>query len=85
MDNCVIHHTPQVVRMIEEVGAIVHFLPPYSPDYNPIEMTFSKVKSTIKELEGSSTIHHDIETLMLMAFASVTPEDCQGWIRHCLN
>ena len=52
MDNCSIHHVPETVSMIEEVGAMVHFLPPYSPDLNPIEEAFSKVKSEIKNLEG---------------------------------
>ena len=85
MDNCSIHHIPEVVELIQEVGAIVHFLPPYSPDYNPIEMTFSKVKSTIKELETIMLHENDIETLMLTAFASITPQDCQGWISHCLK
>ena len=37
MDNCAIHHVAEIVPMIEEVGAIVHFMPPYSPDLNPIE------------------------------------------------
>lgn len=73
MDNCAIHHLPEVIGMIEEVGAIVHFLPPYSPDYNPIEMTFSKVKSTIKGLENSMP-HGSIETIMLAAFATITPK-----------
>ena len=44
MDNCSIHHIQEAVSMIEEVGAIVEFLPPYSPDLNPIKEAFSKVK-----------------------------------------
>ncbi len=36
LDNCSIHHVDGVVDMIHKVGALVHFLPPYSPDYNPI-------------------------------------------------
>jgi len=48
MDNCSIHHISEIVQMIEEVGAIVHFLPPYSPDLMPIEMAFSKVKTSLK-------------------------------------
>ena len=44
LDNCSVHHMEGVVAMIEEAGAIVHFLPPYSPDFNPIEETFAKVK-----------------------------------------
>ena len=48
MDNYSIHHISEIVQMIEEVGAIVHFLPPYSPDLMPIEMAFSKVKTSLK-------------------------------------
>lgn len=70
--------------MIEQVDAIVHFLPPYSPDFNPIEMTFSKVKSSIKDLEDSMA-YNDIETIMMTAFTSVSPQDCQEWIMHCLK
>ena len=47
MHNCFIHHIGEVVKMIEEVGAIVHFLPPYSPDFMPIELAFSKVKTSL--------------------------------------
>ena len=44
MDNCTIHHVPDIVEIIEDVGAMVHFLPPYSPDFNPIELAFSKAQ-----------------------------------------
>ena len=64
--------------MIEEVGTTVQFLPPYSPDLNPI----SKVKSELKCLKDGID-HSDIEVLTLTAFASVTPQDCKGWISHC--
>ena len=53
LDNCSIHHVDGIASMIEEVGALVHFLPPYSPDFNPIEETFSKVKAEMKNLEVS--------------------------------
>jgi len=43
MDNCAIHLVSEVVQMIEEVGAMVHFLPPYCPDFIPIELAISKV------------------------------------------
>ena len=48
MDNCSIHHVSGIVQMIEEVGLIVHFLPPYSPDFMLIELAFSKVKAALK-------------------------------------
>ena len=82
MDNCTIHHIPEIVPMIEGVGALVHFLPPYSPDLNPIEEAFSKVKSEIKSLEPTMN-EYDMESIMLAAFASISPYDCQGWISHC--
>ena len=47
MDNCSIHHIQEIVEMIHEIVALVHSLPPYSPDYNPIEEAFSKVKSSL--------------------------------------
>ena len=45
LDNASIDHVPQVTTAIEDMGAIVHFLPPYSPDFNPIEELFSKTKA----------------------------------------
>lgn len=83
MDNCSIHHTDNIVKSIQEVGALVHFLPPYSPDFQPIEETFSKVKSELAILEeGSDDFGGDVEQLLLASFLSVTPQDCCGWIEH---
>ena len=82
MDNCAIHHVPGIAQVIGESGALLHFLPPYSPDLNPIELAFSKVKSEIRNLERSMS-ECDIETLMLAGFASITEQDCQGWFSHC--
>ncbi len=48
LDNASLHHMESVTAMINVVGALVRFLPPYSPDLNPIEEVFSKVKSVLK-------------------------------------
>ena len=48
MDNCSIHHVDTITQMIHSSGALLRFLPPYSPDLNPIEYTFFKVKSFVK-------------------------------------
>ena len=48
MDNCSIHHVSQVESLITEIGALVDYFPPYSPDFNPIEHCFSKVKACLK-------------------------------------
>ncbi len=82
LDNCSIHHASGIVHTIEDVGALVHFLPPYSPDFNPIEETFSKVKTVLKSTETDMDDVNDVETLLLASFTSVTPDDCEGWISH---
>ena len=80
MGNCAIHHVHGIVEMIHEVGALVHFLPPYSPNYNPIEEAFSKVKCTLKLLDQEAEAVDNYETIVLSAFSTITPHDCQQWI-----
>ena len=82
MDNCSIHHTGEVEDVLYDAGVITHFLPPYSPDYNPIELAFSKVKYAIKSME-SEMLEVDMDTIILAAFATITPSDCQSWITNC--
>ena len=55
MDNCAIHHTEPIASITQEVGSLVHYLPPYSPDLNPIESAFSKVKLELQQLEEDVT------------------------------
>jgi len=83
LDNCSIHHIDEVVDMIHEVGALVHFLPPYSPDYNPIESLFSKLKTEIKAIESECDSYADIETIVLTALSSITTQDCVNWAENC--
>lgn len=83
LDNVSIHHTSSVVHTIQlSTGALVQFLPPYSPDLNPIEMAFAKVKSVMKSNE---TIwkDYDVETMLIAALNTVIKSDCEGWITHC--
>ena len=82
MDNASIHHQTSIVHAIQNTGALLHFLSPYSPDFNPIEFMFSKLKSVLKKNE---TVWEDFdtETAVLAAVNTVTPEDCQAWIAHC--
>lgn len=84
LDNCSIHHVHGIASMIEQVGALVHFLPPYSPDFNPIEETFSKVKAEMKNMEAAMADVLDIETIVYSAFATITPDDCKGWITNSI-
>ena len=61
--------------------AHILFLPPYSPDLNPIEELFSKVKIILRSAEDLLHVA-DLETLLLHSFTSVTEEDYQAWIGH---
>ena len=79
LDNCSIHHCAEVESTLREIGVMVHFLPPYSPDLNPIEEAFSKVKTQLKSIELDVG---DTEAAVLASFATVTTQDCIGWISH---
>lgn len=82
LDNASIHHVAGTVDIIQNAGALAYFLPPYSPDLNAIEHTFSKVKSVLKANEDDWS-ELDAETAVVAAFNCITIEDCQGWITHC--
>ena len=80
LDNCSVHHVEGVVEPMQEMGTIVHFLPPYSPDLTPIELLFSKVKSLIHAMEMEMNALNDIDTIALAAFSCITSDDCKSWI-----
>ena len=83
MDNCSIHHVDCVEQLFRDAGILVLFLPPYSPDMNPIEHTFSKVKNYLRRHDEPVQIVDDVTPLVRAAFDTVTEEDCRGWIQHC--
>ena len=80
LDNCSVHHVAGAVQSMQQKGSLVQFLPPYSPDYNPIEFLFAKVKSILRAMETELSITADIETIVLMAFSQITRDDCRAWI-----
>ena len=81
MDNCSIHHVPEVIELIHSVGAIVVFLPPYSPDFTPIEEMFSKIKNFVRQHE--TVFEAAPKEVLSAAFDSVTEQDCFGWYKDC--
>ena len=81
MDNASIHHIEGVKEMINEVGALLLYLTPYSPDHNPMEELFSKLKYMTKHYEKQSEFQEmDIESILYAALSHITEEDCQHWI-----
>lgn len=81
MDNASIHHVQEVTDLIEgQAGAKLCFLPPYSPDLNPVEGVFSQVKSLMKETRDLFEVTASPRAYLAMLFATVTAEDCKSQI-----
>ncbi len=81
LDGLGAHRTERVRNLIEERGAELVFLPPYSPDMNPIEEAFSKIKSIVRKA-GART-REALDEAISEALAAVTLEDVAGWFSHC--
>jgi len=81
LDNAAIHHVDGVVDLIESTGALAIFLPPYSPDLNPIEEAFSKLKIMLKANEELLTTL-DVESLVLHSCTAITTDNRKNWINH---
>jgi transposase len=73
MDNARIHHNDNLITAIEDAGSKVLYLPPYSPDFNPIETAFSALKSWLKRYRDIVD-YFDPVYLILVALAHTTPE-----------
>lgn len=81
MDNLPAHKRPQIRHLIEAAGARLLYLPPYSPDFNPIEMIWSKVKALLRSFAARTIdLLHDA---FGHALAAVTSTDILGCFRHC--
>jgi transposase len=81
MDNLSIHKSQKVQQLIEAQGCQVLFLPAYSPDFSPIEETFSKIKAYLRRV-GART-HEALQEALASALLTVTPADAAGWFQHC--
>ncbi len=87
MDNMAIHKVNSIWEMVEQHGSCLVYLPPYSPDLNPIEEAFSSIKAWLcanheyiqNQVNGDST---DPYGVIWEAIYTITPDDAQGWYRH---
>ena len=80
LDRLGAHRTQKVRELLEGRGADLVFLPSYSPDLNPIEEAFSKIKQLVRKA-GARTREALVEAIG-RALAAVTPEDAAGWFAH---
>jgi transposase len=81
LDNLSAHKGKKVLDLIEARGCQVLFLPGYSPDFSPIEETFSKINAFLRRT-GART-REALQEAIAQALLSVTAQDAQGWFRHC--
>jgi transposase len=81
MDRLGPHKTPAIVRRLESTGARAWLLPPYSPDLNPIEKMWSKVKAFIRAAKPRDATK--LLTTIATALKAVAAEDAQGWFSSC--
>ena len=81
MDNLSAHKTDRVRELIEGRGCALWFLAAYSPDLNPIEEAFSKVKALLRK--AAARTREALVQAMGAALSSVTPQDAAGWFSHC--
>lgn len=81
LDNLSVHRSGHVRELVADAGCTLRFLPAYSPDFNPIELTFSRLKTQLRAAGGRTfaAVVHAIGT----SFNTVTPEQAQAWYRHC--
>jgi transposase len=81
MDNLSSHKRAGVRLAIESVGASLRYLPPYSPDLNPIELSFAKLKSLLRKAQQRTV--EALWTLLGKALDAYSPEECRNYFRHC--
>jgi len=81
MDNLSPHKSDPTLALITAAGAQVLFLPAYSPDLNPIEKMWSKVKNLLRGMEARTTA--ELITAIGLALAKVTAKDALGWFASC--
>lgn len=81
LDNLPAHKSPKVDELVESAGARVLRLPPYSPDFNPIEMAISKIKSVLRKLARRTV--DALQEAIGQAVNAITADDALAFIRHC--
>jgi transposase len=81
MDNLGAHKNDRTLALITQAGAEARFLPAYSPDLNPIELLWSKVKARLRAAEART--HADLLAAIAAALRAVTADNARGWFAAC--
>jgi transposase len=81
MDNLSAHKAHRVRELIEARGARLVYLPPYSPDFNPIERCWSKIKTYLRAAKARTSAR--LDEAIKQAFETITESDARAWFKHC--
>ena len=81
LDNLNAHKGERVRQLVEEAGCEVLFLPPYSPDFSPIEEAFRKLKALLRRAKART--REVLVEAVGRALDAITPKDAEGWFAHC--
>lgn len=81
LDNLAAHKVEGVQALIEKAGARLLYLPPYSPDFNPIEHAWSKIKQLLRSAKARSL--EALEAAIAEALAAITADNASAWFAHC--
>ncbi len=81
LDNLSAHKDQESEKLVEQAGAQLRFLPPYSPDLNPIEKRWSKIKTFLRAAKART--EDELHQAIGLALETVTPQDAEGWFRSC--
>ncbi len=81
LDNLTAHHASRIEEVAAECSAEVIWLSPYSPDFSPIEMMWSKIKGALRTAKART--REELERAFKAALELVTESDCLGWFSHC--
>jgi transposase len=81
LDNLSAHKNKAIRDLIESVGAELWYLPPYSPDLNPIEKMWSKVKTILRTLKART--EESLINAIAKALEAINADDAKGWFESC--
>lgn len=81
LDNLAAHKASHIEQVAAECSAAVIWLSPYSPDYSPVEMMWSKIKATMRAAKART--REELEKALAAALKLITEADCLAWFTHC--
>lgn len=81
MDNLGAHKDKRIIEAFQEAGIQIKYLPPYSPDKNPIEFAWSKIKSILRKIKART--REALDEALAWSMDQLTPSDLENWFKEC--